>query len=214
MCVRMCCSTRFFPRVRLLPPHTHSRTCNMDARSGAPTRSARSEVGGVEHDSHRRTESASREVAGKLGAASTVGAVGTGDLAPDHAVLGAVLQGARLVDVRNTLAKVERGLLLGVDALKLQKAGVLVTRALGAARTGSQRRAKRSKRAVRPREAWHCRGARLTPCTRRTWRSRRACERYKPMERQWAAAGREGREKRALVSRAVDRHPRGGGRPA
>jgi hypothetical protein len=89
--------------------------------------------GGVQHDTNRSTERLSRKGRGELGADNARVAMWPGDLAPDHADLGAtdLLLGA--VDVGDLLALVEASGVGVVDALNLDERGAGlggVTRAL------------------------------------------------------------------------------------
>lgn len=88
---------------------------------------------GVQHDANRSTERLSRERGSKLGADNARVAVGTGDLAPDNADLGAPNLLLAPVDEGNLLAKVEVGGLGVIDTFDLNQAGArvgVVTRAL------------------------------------------------------------------------------------
>lgn len=88
---------------------------------------------GVQHDTNGSTERLGGERGGELGADDARVAVGTGDLAPDNADLGAPDLLLAPVDKGDLLAKVEVGGVGVVDTLDLDQAGTRVsgvTRAL------------------------------------------------------------------------------------
>lgn len=81
---------------------------------------------GVQHDPDAGTESLRRDVVAELRPNDTRVAVRTSDLAPDDADLGSSLLGLGAVDVGDTLAEVELGVLLVLDTLNLDERGVRV----------------------------------------------------------------------------------------
>jgi hypothetical protein len=87
---------------------------------------------GVQHNTNRSTERLRGERRGELGADNAGGAVRTGDLAPDHADLGAADLPLCAVDIGDLLAEVEVGALGVIDTLNLDEAG---GRGLNVART-------------------------------------------------------------------------------
>ena len=76
---------------------------------------------GVEHDTNRSTKRLGGKGSAELGADNARVAVRAGDLAPDDADLGAADLLLSLVDVGNTLAKVEVGGVGVVDTLDLDQ---------------------------------------------------------------------------------------------
>lgn len=89
--------------------------------------------GGVQHDTNRSAERLSGKGSSELGTDNARVAVRAGDLAPDHADLGATDLLLAAVDESNTLAKVEVGTGDIVNTLNLDEGGTGtgdVTRAL------------------------------------------------------------------------------------
>ena len=83
--------------------------------------------GGVKHHTDHLGDSAGGKVVGELGTDDTAVAVGAGDLAPDDsALLAALVSLLGLVDVSDTLADVESGVLLGLDTLDSEEGGAHV----------------------------------------------------------------------------------------
>jgi len=80
---------------------------------------------GVEHDAHGGAQAAGGQVLPELGADGSAVAVLAGDLAPDAAEVGALLQGLGLVDEGQLLALVELGLLGALHALDADDGGVV-----------------------------------------------------------------------------------------
>lgn len=87
---------------------------------------------GVEHDTNASSESLRGDVVGELGTNDTRVTVRAGDAAPDDADLGATNLLGGLVDVSDTLAEVELGLLGLLDTLDLDEGGVALGNALRA----------------------------------------------------------------------------------
>jgi hypothetical protein len=88
------------------------------------TQRSRLDVGGVEHDADGSAEGLGGEVVAELGAHNTGVAVRAGDLAPDHANVGAADLTLGAVDESDLLAKVEVGGLGVINTLNLDQAGV------------------------------------------------------------------------------------------
>jgi len=87
---------------------------------------------GVEHDANARGKGLGRDVVSELGTDNTRVAVRAGDAAPDDADLGATDLLGGLVDVGDTLAEVELGLVGLLNTLNLDEGGVALGDALRA----------------------------------------------------------------------------------
>ena len=96
-------------------------------------------TGGVEHNTDAAPDGLGREIPSELASDDTVGSVGAADAAPVNSVLGAIALGGALGDEGDSLAKVELGLLLGVNAGDLDEGGgvVLVAEATLVAEDGA-----------------------------------------------------------------------------
>lgn len=81
---------------------------------------------GVHHDPNGATQAGRGQVGAELGLHNTSVAMGTHDLAPDAAEVGALLQGGGLVHIGEPLASVEVSLLLGHNAIDLNEGGVVL----------------------------------------------------------------------------------------
>lgn len=86
----------------------------------------------VEHDANTSGESLRRDVVCELGTNNTRVTVGTGDATPDDADLGTTDLLGGLVDVGDTFAEVELGLVRLLDTLNLDERGVAPSDALRA----------------------------------------------------------------------------------
>lgn len=89
------------------------------------------DVGRVQHNSHRSTESLGGQVLDEVGSDQAVVAVGSGNLTPDHSDLRATDLLLGSVNVGNSLAQVELGVLGSVNTLNLDQGDVGVGHALG-----------------------------------------------------------------------------------
>lgn len=87
---------------------------------------------GVEHDADTGSESLRRDVVRELGTNDTRVTVRAGDASPDDTDLGATDLLGGLVDVSDTLAEVELGLVGLLDTLDLDEGSVALGHALRA----------------------------------------------------------------------------------